>query len=61
MKTRDTRCLSPDAQEDLRFRVVQALRGGMHKSTAARTFGVSRTSIWFRLRARGRPVALLPT
>jgi len=45
MKTRDTRCLSPDAQEDLRFRVVQALRGGMKKSLAARTFGVSRTSI----------------
>ncbi len=45
MKTRDARCLSPDAQEDLRFRVVQALRGGMRKSAAARTFGVSRTSI----------------
>jgi transposase len=45
MTTRDTRCLSPDAQEDLRFRVVQALRGGMKKSLAARTFGVSRTSI----------------
>ena len=45
MKTRDTRCLSPDAQEDLRFRVVQALRGGMKKSVAARTFGVSRTSL----------------
>ena len=45
MSTRDTRCLSPDAQEDLRFRVVQALRGGMKKSAAARTFGVSRTSI----------------
>jgi transposase len=45
MKTRDTRCLSPDAQEDLRFRVVQALRGGMQKSAAARAFGVSRTSI----------------
>lgn len=45
MKTRDARCLSPDAQEDLRFRVVQALRGGMKKSAAARAFGVSRTSI----------------
>ena len=45
MKTRDTRCLSPDAQEDLRFRVVQAVRGGMKKSVAARTFGVSRTSL----------------
>lgn len=45
MKTRDARCLSPDAQEDLRFRVVQAIRQGMRKSAAARTFGVSRTSI----------------
>ena len=45
MTPRDTRCLSPDAQEDLRFRVVQALRGGMKKSAAARTFGVSRTSL----------------
>jgi transposase len=45
MSTRDTRCLSPDAQEDLRFRVVRAIRAGMKKSVAARTFGVSRTSI----------------
>ena len=45
MKARDTRCLSPDAQEALRFRVIQALRGGMKKSVAARSFGVSRTSI----------------
>ena len=45
MTTHDTRCLSPDAQEELRFRVVQALRGGMKKSTAARTFAVSRTSL----------------
>jgi transposase len=45
MTTRDTRCLSPEAQEGLRFRVVQALRRGMKKSVAARTFAVSRTSI----------------
>jgi len=45
MKTRDTRCLSPDAQEALRFRVVRAIRSGMKKAVAARTFGVSRTSI----------------
>jgi transposase len=68
MTTRDTRCLSPEAQEELRFRVVQALRGGMQKSTAACTFGVSRTSIdrWLeivqlgnitslRSKPRGRP------
>lgn len=45
MNTTDTRCLSPDAQEALRFRVVEALRSGMKKSEAARAFGVSRTSI----------------
>ncbi len=68
MNTHDTRCLSPDAQEALRFRVVLALRGGMRKSAAARTFGVSRTSIdrWLSLvemgninslrsKPRGRP------
>lgn len=66
--TRDGRCLSPAAQEELRFRVVQALRGGMKKSVAARTFGVSRTSIdrWLKIvdignirslksKPRGRP------
>ena len=34
MKTYDTRCLSPDAQEALRFRVVRAIRGGMKKAVA---------------------------
>ena len=68
MKTYDTRCLSPDAQEALRFRVVRAIRGGMKKAVAGRTFGVSRTSIdrWLtkvalgninslKSRPRGRP------
>lgn len=68
MSTRDTRCLAPAAQEELRFRVVQALRAGMKKSAAARTFGVSRTSIdrWLKIvelgnlrslksKPRGRP------
>jgi transposase len=68
MSTRDTRCLSPEAQEELRFRVVRAIRAGMKKSVAARTFGVSRTSIdrWLAIvelgnitslksRPRGRP------
>jgi transposase len=45
MLTRDTRCLAPAAQEELRFRTVRAIRGGMRNSVAARTFGVSRTSI----------------
>jgi transposase len=60
MKTRDTRCLSPDAQEGLRFRVVQALRGGMKKSVAARTFAVSRTSIdrWLNIVELGNITSL---
>jgi transposase len=45
MQPRDTRCLSPQAQEALRVRVVQAIRGGMKKCVAARAFDVSRTSI----------------
>lgn len=68
MNPQDTRRLSPEAQEALRIRVVQAVRGGLKKSHAARTFGVSRASIdtWLKkvaesdLRAlrskpRGRP------
>ena len=70
MRTSDTRCLSPDAQEALRFRVVRAIRGGMKKAAAARAFGVSRTSIdrWLtkvalgninslKSKPRGRPKA----
>jgi len=45
MSQQDTRRLSPQAQEALRVRVIQALRGGMRKSHAAKTFGVSRSSI----------------
>jgi transposase len=46
----DTRRLSPEAQEQIRIRAIAAVRGGMQKSAAARTFGVSRTSIdaWLR-------------
>jgi transposase len=60
MKTRDTRCLSPSAQEALRFRVVRAIRGGMKKAVAARTFGVSRTAIdrWLRVVALGNITSL---
>lgn len=46
MKVNDTRTLSPDAQEQLRRRVVAAIRNeGMKKSHAAKAFGVSRTSV----------------
>jgi transposase len=60
MKTRDTRCLSPSAQEALRFRVVRAIRGGMKKAVAARTFGVSRTAIdrWLRIVELGNITSL---
>lgn len=44
--TSDARCLTASAQEALRRRAVRAVREeGMSKSDAARTFGVSRTSI----------------
>lgn len=45
MKRMDARRLSPDAQEDLRRRVVYAVRvDGMRPTEAARTFGVCRQS-----------------
>jgi transposase len=45
-KKTDARRLSPSAQEDLRRRVVRAVREqGMSKAEAARTFSVSRTSV----------------
>lgn len=45
MSKLDARTLAPEAQEDLRRRVVQAVRAGMGKAEAARTFGVTRQSI----------------
>jgi transposase len=60
MLTRDTRCLAPAAQEALRFQTVRAIRGGMRKSAAARTFGVSRTAIdhWLAIVACGNITSL---
>ncbi len=68
MSSQDARFLSPDAQEALRTRVIEALRGGMKPAVAARTFGVSRSSVWnwrqrialgnitsLRSKPRGRP------
>jgi transposase len=51
MNKRDARFLSPPAQEDLRRRVVAAVRGGMYQAEAARTFGVSRQSVnnWMKM------------
>jgi transposase len=68
MRIKDARSLSSTAQEDLRKRVVRAVRGGMSQVEAATVFKVSRASVnkWSRLheddgaralkaRRRGRP------
>jgi transposase len=56
----DARKLPPKAQEDLRRRVVAAVRGGMGKTEAARTFGVTRQSIhnWMSAIEQGGAAAL---
>ena len=45
--------------EDLRMKIVQALRRGMGKSQAARTFSVSLSSVkrYAKLAEEGRPLA----
>ena len=57
----DARHLSPEGQEDLRRRVMQALRGGMKKAHAAKTFGVSRQAIhnWVSAYGEGGSKALV--
>lgn len=42
----DARRLSPQAQEDLRRRVVAAVLGGMSQAEAARVFQVSAKAVW---------------
>lgn len=56
----DARKLPPEAQEDLRRRVVAAVRDGLGKSEAARTFGVARQSIhnWMTALEKGGRSAL---
>lgn len=69
MKGRDARSLPAAAQEDLRRRVVTAVRGGMSQVEAARVFGVTRQAVgrWLgmwreegskalRAKRRGRPL-----
>ncbi|MBD3885479.1 IS630 family transposase [Phormidium tenue FACHB-886] len=51
MKLKDARHLSPDAQEALRYRVVNAVENGMSKSEAARVFQVSRTAVHYWTKA----------
>lgn len=75
MSPKDARHLSPDAQEDLRRRVMSAIDEGLGVSEAARTFRVSRQAIYnwqgridvggrraLKSRQRGRPegISLLP-
>ncbi len=68
MDTQDARSLSSDAQENLRRRVLKAIKSGMRVSEAARVFGVSRQAIYIwkqrvheggsralKARQRGRP------
>src|SRR5918992_1520958 len=45
--------------EDLRKKIIEALRRGMTKTEAARTFGVSRSSVkrYAKLAEQGRPLA----
>jgi len=45
MKNYDGRKLSPESQETLRGRVVEAILGGMKQKEAVRVFGVARSSI----------------
>jgi transposase len=61
MYTLDARFLSPASQEDLRRRVVKAIReDGLSQAAAARTFDVSRTSVmkWLKAVERGGVNAL---
>ena len=45
MKKNDGRTLSPESQETLRGRVVEAMLGGIKQKEAVRVFGVARSSI----------------
>ncbi len=45
MKIKDARSLSPEAQEELRFRAVDAVNNGMKRVEAAKIFKVSRQII----------------
>jgi transposase len=61
MKVNDTRTLSPDAQQQLRQRVVAAIRDqGLAKMQASRAFHVSRASIdkWLRAYEQHGPAGL---
>ena len=63
MRDNDARLLSPQAQEALRHRAVEAVRNGMSQTEAARVFGVSRSSAakWISLYRQGGKRALTIT
>ena len=56
----DARSLPAKAQEDLRRRVVRAVKAGLSQSEAARVFGVCRYSVnlWVHKHRRGGAAAL---
>jgi len=61
MRKRDARGLSSEAQEDLRRRVVAAVRDGMLQREAAKVFGVARGTVnkWSRIHEEGGSKALI--
>lgn len=60
MTKRDARFLTNEAQEALRIRVVEAVRGGTSQTEAARVFGVSCVSVngWMKRASQGGVKAL---
>ena len=60
MVIKDSRSLPPVAQQDLRYKVIAAVEGGMSISEASRVFQVSRFSIhkWINAKKEGGQVAL---
>lgn len=60
MNPSDARTLPPAAQEDLRRKAVQAVRGGKTQGEVARLFGVARPTVnkWCRQHASGGAKAL---
>ena len=62
MAKRDARFLSPEAQAEVRLRVLNALQDGMNQAQAAQTFGVSRWSVvhWAKAHRQAGEQALAP-
>ena len=60
MQVKDARSLSPEGQEALRKRAVQAVLRGMKQTAAARTFGVARGTVarWMGQYRQGGEAAL---